>query len=306
VHSSNFFAPYLGLFYAHKLAVRLGKKTVFAISEDFVDTMTWGWIRTANTAFEKWMRRKTINKMEELVNKMVATSSLTFLCTPSVVSRYRSIAPNGVATLHSIHSLADIISEKDFLAKCNQIKSDSPLTIATICRHDPLKGLDFLIQAIAELKSRNLNVKVKIYGDGPITPMLKALTVRLGVGDRVSFCGVLSLKQIYRAVADVHLSAMPHRTNDFARAFYDSMVGGSPVIAFQTPASLGIVRDGVDGLTVPLDNIMALALAIERLHHDRSLLIGLAHNARTRALAETREIWYNYRAQKTRELFQKG
>ena len=95
---------------------------------------------------------------------------------------------------------------------------------------------------------------------------------------------------------------MPHRTNDFARAFYDAIAAGLPVIAYRTENSEGTIRDGVDGLLVTRDNVIALALAIVHLHEDRPLLIKMAHAARRRALIETQEIWHRLRKESIDEM----
>ena len=81
------------------------------------------------------------------------------------------------------------------------------------------------------------------------------------------------------------------------------MAGGAPVIAFRTPASLETVRDGVDGLLAPLDDIEGLADTIRRFHEDRALLARCAVAARERALRNTRSAWYRLRADWTRALF---
>ena len=304
VHISNYFPPYLGLFYAHGLAVKQGKKTLLVIPEDFYDMMAWEWVRNAPTSFERWLRQKQLNIMERKVRKAAEKSSLTFLLTPPVVNLYRLIIKNGVAVRHTNHTTEDVITEKELEAKCTEIQNGAPLKIIAACRHAPLKGLDFLVHAIALLKKRNITVQCTIYGHGNITNDLKQLAKRLEVDDKVNIPGALQPgKSIFKAFAEAHVCAMPHRTNDFARSFYDAIAGGTPVIAFHTPASMGTIRDNVDGLLVPLDNVITLSLGIERLHNDRQLLTNLAMNARSRALVETQEAWGEYRAEKIKELF---
>ncbi|MBL8150873.1 MAG: glycosyltransferase, partial [Blastocatellia bacterium] len=98
--------------------------------------------------------------------------------------------------------------------------------------------------------------------------------------------------------------ALAHRTNDFGRAFFDAMAAGSPVVAFRTEASSNTVRDGVDGLLSPMDDVESFAATIKRFHDDRPFLIRVANEARKRALENTRTFWFNLRAGWTKELFQ--
>ena len=126
----------------------------------------------------------------------------------------------------------------------------------------------------------------------------------MGLEDQVLFPGSLPPgADVYRAIAAGHIFAMPHRTTDFGRAFYDAMAGGSPVIAFRNEASTETVRHEVDGLLAPLDDIEGLAATIQRFHCDRKLLTACSRSARERALANTRSSWYQLRAELTKSLF---
>jgi glycosyltransferase involved in cell wall biosynthesis len=303
VHTSNLFPPYLCLLYAHNLAVKLKKKTVFVIPEDFHDMLAWEWVRLANTRLERWRRQRTLARMDRKIQQAVTHASLTLLGTPPAVNLFRLYAKNGYAFRDTTHQAKEVIGEQALEEKCREILENVPLRIVTVCRHKPLKGLDFLIRAIGELKKRDIFVTASLYGEGPMTPALKTLVAQLGVVDRVFFPGPLKPgPDVYQAFFQAHFSVMPHRTNDFARSFFDSLVGGCPVVAFSTEASEGTVRDNIDGLLAPRDNVIALSLAIERLHRNRSLLVELAKNARVRALVENRDCWHQFRANLVLEL----
>ena len=306
VHSSNAFNPYLCLLYAHFQAARLNKKTVFVVAEDYHDSLIWEWVRLAKTPFQRFMRDIVVSHMDRLMQEAVAVASLSLLFTPAVVRRFRLYAANGIAVRDTTHTLNDIISEDAFAQKCQAIASGTPLKLVAACRHKPLKGLDYIIRAIAELKKRDIYVEADLYGDGPMTAELTHLAKYLDVDDRVRLPGILTADhKIFKAIADAHIGLMLHRTNEFARALYDSLAGATPVLAFRTPASEGSVRDGTDGMLIPLDNAIALAVAIERLNNDRSLLINLCKNSRDRAKSETRTIWHKFRSDLIEELFSK-
>ncbi len=307
VHTSNCFAPYLGLAYAHDLAVKLRKKTVFVIAEDFHDMLDWEWVRTGSSQVERQRRRRQLAVLDWRVRRSASTADLTFLHTPAAVQRYRNSARNGIAIRQPGHEREDVIPCAEFEQKCAAIAAGAPLRIVAACRHKPLKGLDFLIAAIQLLAQRGIRVSAELYGDGPQTASLQRSIECLQLTDRVSLPGVLAPgTDVYRATAVGHLFAMPHRTTDFGRAFFDAMAAGAPVIAFRTLASIDTVRDGIDGLICALDDVEALADAIARFHNDRQYLIRCAANARERALTNTRSIWHQLRAGWTRELLNAG
>jgi len=304
VHTSNPFPPYLGLMEAHNYAVSLKKKTIFAIAEDYQDMIEWEWVRLADSTFKRWRRNYQVYKMNCLVEEAARTASLTFLFTPAAIHLHRLQTKNGVALRDVTHAKEDVITEESLQKKCQAIREGKRLVIVAACRHKPLKGLDLLIRAIAVLKQWRISVHVHLYGHGSATKDLKELVQKLELQQEVDFPGHLNPgKELYEALSEADICAMPHRTNDFARAFYDAMAGGAPVIAFDTLASRGTVRHGVDGLLATQDNVIAYATAIRRVHEDRNLLIKMAKQARERALCETQEIWMQYRAEWIRELF---
>lgn len=305
VQTSNFFPPYERLSLAHDYAVKQGKKTVFVVGEDFYDMLGWEWVRTSSDSFTRWRRERTINRLNRRTEKSASSASLTLLHTPAAVSRYRLCAQNSFAIRQPEHDLEDVISGEMMEAKCATIANGSPLVVSAACRHKALKGLDFLIRAIALLAQTGIYVESKIYGEGEDTLSLKNLASRLSVSDRITFPGALPPgKAIYNAIAESHIFAMAHRTNDFGRAFFDAMAAGSPVVAFRTEASSNTVRDGVDGLLSPMDDVESFAATIKRFHDDRPFLIRVANEARKRALENTRTFWFNLRAGWTKELFQ--
>ena len=303
VHTSNLFPPYLVLAYAHHLAVRRGKKTLFAVVEDFKDMLGWEWVRTASTPHERWVREKELDRIDRCTRECARTATMTFLFTPPAVEQFRLDTSNGVVVRDTTHHADNVIDERMMEEKRRKIIEGETLEIIAACRHKPLKGVDLIVRAAAQLKKRGVPATFKLYGHGPLTTELQNLARDLGVEDCVAFPGALSPDQVYAEMAHAHAAVMAHRTNDFARAFYDAMTGGTPVIAFDTLSSRGTVRPDVDGLLVPLDNVIALAVAVERLHHDRELLAAMSRNAQRRALAETQEVWHAYRAERIRELF---
>lgn len=304
IHTSNYFPPYVDLSCAHDHAVRLQKKTVFVIAEDFVDMLDWEWVRMAESDFQRWRRKRLLRALDARVRRSAATASLTFMHTPAAVCRYRLAARNGIAIRQPGHEVEDVISGDRLRMKCAAIESGVPLVLVAACRHSPLKGLEFLVGAVSLLASLNVPVEARIYGEGESTGHLQSLARSSGVADSVSFPGPLPPgPEIYRAIAEGHAFIMPHRTNDFGRAFFDAMAGGTPVVAFRTPASVDTVRNGVDGLLTPLDDVEGLAAAIRHLHENRASVVSAAHAARERALVNTREAWFRWRAEWTRSLF---
>jgi glycosyltransferase involved in cell wall biosynthesis len=305
VHTSNFFFPYTALYYAHDLGVRYGKKTLFVVAEDFFDMLNWEWVRTSPNALQRFRRRRSLKKMDRMVRERVSSASLTFLHTPAAVARYREFAANAVAIRQPVHEQEDVIPVDEFEAKCARIRTGSDLTLLAACRMEPLKGVDFIIRAVALLKERGIRVRTYLYGGGKDLERLKRLSKQVGVEDTVLFQGMVAPgPEMRRALRSADLFLMPHLTTDFGRAFFDAIAAGMPVIAFRSIASQDTIRDSEDGLITPNADFEGLAEGVSRFHFNREYLISCAVAARERALVNTNSKWHQIRGRLIRNLFE--
>lgn len=302
VHTSNLFPPYLGLSYAHDLAVRMGKQTVFVIAEDFRDMLAWEWVRPAR-GLERWRRERELNRIDRRVRQSASTAALTLLHTPAAVERYRLHAQRSVAIRQPGHETDQVIGAENLAARLANMQGAKPLELVSACRHAGLKGLDLLLRALGLLKDRGIEVHATLYGKGPETAHLKTLASQLGIEHLVNLPGALTAGPVLdAALQQADLFVMAHRSTDFGRAFFDAMAAGLPVLAFRTPASSETVNDGLDGFLTPLDDVQGLAERIAALHRHRATLAAASQAARTRALENTRAEWFRIRAQWTSSL----
>lgn len=303
IHSSNLFPSYFCLAHGHFLANALGKKTIMVIAEDFYDMLQWEWVRPSQGTIKRLRREKNLADMDKLARKMLSTASLSFINTPGAVNRYRDSAKNGIAIRHINHELNDVINDEQLREKFQRLRNGAPLRITALARHNPIKGLDFFIHAIHLLRKENIPVEANIYGFGELTDYLTSLAKKLSLEDCIQFPGAVKPgEDLLRVMRQSDVFVMPHRTNDFGRTFYDAMTGGTPVVAFESGSSSQTVYHMVDGVLVPMDNVIALYQGLSMLHYDRERLIQLSFGAQRRARTDTRSNWLRVRADKLQEL----
>ncbi|HSS21525.1 MAG TPA: glycosyltransferase family 4 protein [Pyrinomonadaceae bacterium] len=107
-----------------------------------------------------------------------------------------------------------------------------------------LKGLEFAIRAMAELKTQ---AYLLVVGGDSIAPF-KRLAEQLGVADRVIFAGARSdLPSIYPA-ADAFV--LPTLYETFALVCIEAMASGLPVLACPVGGIEDYLRDGDNGLHI--------------------------------------------------------
>src|SRR5882757_8374433 len=186
VHSSNFFAPYLGLAYAHRIAVRSGKKTLFVVAEDFYDFMQWNLAESGTSGLRRLRSKLLLEKQDRLCRECLSSATVSFLHTPAAVKRYRLSATNGMAIRQPIHEAQDVIVRDALQNRLEHAATGIPLRLVVACRLEPLKGIDYLLRAVHLLKRQRVGVSLDIYGSGSQKQRLIDLASLLEIQDCVT------------------------------------------------------------------------------------------------------------------------
>lgn len=199
----------------------------------------------------------------------------------------RHIREQGVAEDRSaiIHTYADFQG----VAPADRAELTTPPKVPvalSLARLHPKKGLDTLLEAAVKLPDLHL----WIAGEGPLEAELKAQSKRLGIDHRVRFLGWRNDRGALLAACDV--VAFPSRYEPFGTVIVDAWAASRPLVAADAAGPAAYVKDGVNGLLVPKDDIDALASAIGRVIYDRKLAEKLVAGGRE-----------SYEAQFTRAAF---
>ena len=151
--------------------------------------------------------------------------------------------------------------------------ADGPVIVALGRLHEN-KAFDCLIRAFARLDSGCL----WLAGDGPEADALRMLAGDLGVAGRVHFLGWQSDPQSLIRAADIFVC--PSRHEPFGNVIAEAMACGKPIVATATNGARQIIKDGVNGLLVPIDDDDALAGAIKTMQQQPQLAQTLAEAGR--------------------------
>lgn len=158
--------------------------------------------------------------------------------------------------------------------------SDVPV-IVCIARHDPRKGVDRLVRALAILRRQGTPFRARIIGNGDLLDLHRSLAQRLGLDDAVSIEGFVEDR--WRVLREGHIFVLPSlQEGSGALAVIEAMAMGLPVVASAIDGIPEDVSENVEGLLVKPDDPSALAGALSRLVHSPKLRLTMGDAARRR------------------------
>jgi len=160
------------------------------------------------------------------------------------------------------------------------------VAVLGIGRLIPVKGFDYLIEAIALARANCPRVRLVLVGDGDTRAGLEAQAERLGLDGEVTFAGMAKREDVssYLAAADVVAVPSVHYAgfvDGLPNVALEAMAAGKPLVATRVGGLPDVVHDDLTGILVEERDPSALAAAIVRLANDPDLRNRLGENGRT-------------------------
>ncbi|WP_164008140.1 glycosyltransferase [Pyxidicoccus trucidator] len=195
-------------------------------------------------------------------------------------SKVRAL-PLGIDVSPYLHPSAEALAAE---ARWREEAAGAPLWLM-VGRLVYYKGLFTALEALTRVPGR-----LVVVGQGPLQAEARERAKALGVEDRVTWAGYLppeALAGAYRAATALWFPSNA-RSEAYGLSQVEAMASGLPVLNTAIPHSgvAWVSRHEETGLTVPVGDVAALALAARRLAEDPALAKRLGHAARERAVAE--------------------
>jgi glycosyltransferase involved in cell wall biosynthesis len=159
--------------------------------------------------------------------------------------------------------------------------------VAVASSDHPSKGINYLIEAVAKLKTER-PVELVIIGKGGLGRSVERAIERFGIVDSVRAVGRVEALEMVRLYAEAEVAVVPSLYEGFSLPAIEAMSCGVPLVA-TTGGALAEVVGPDGGVVVPPGDAGSLAIAIRDLLDDRARALDMGARARKRV--EQRFTW---------------
>ena len=148
-----------------------------------------------------------------------------------------------------------------------------------------LKGPDTFVAVVARVRERVPNLSVHL--TGPARGYVRRALDELGI----PYLHVLATtrRELGRAYQDVDVCLVASRQEGGPKSVLEAMASGVPVVSTRVGQAAELIADGENGLLADVDDLEALAAAVQRVHDDAHLRDSLRAAGRSSAEAHAEE-----------------
>lgn len=146
------------------------------------------------------------------------------------------------------------------------------------------KGLEHSLVAIRYLKDKGVPVRFHMIGDGPEMQRVLFTIHDLRIQENVILHGHLNQEEVRNVLQQSDLFLFSSLSEGLPNAVLEAMACALPVVTTDCGGTREAVRDGMDGMIVPLMDSEALASAALRLYQDPELRRKMGEAGRNQVL----------------------
>lgn len=160
----------------------------------------------------------------------------------------------------------------------------APFEVICVARLASAKAQHVLIKALDRIIQHDLDVQLRLVGDGPDRSELEQEVSRRGLQGRVVFEGWLNQERVRTMYQKADLFALSSFAEGVPVVLMEAMAMEIPCVATWVAGIPELIRNEIDGLLVAPSNEEELATAIMRLMRDPALRRRLGQAGRQRVL----------------------
>ena len=223
---------------------------------------------------EKYFNR--LSQEPNLANGWVVASTYTA----------RTLADNGVP-MEKIHVVPYGVDTSAFTKRNHAPDPNAQFRVIFIGSLIQRKGLSYLLDAVRELRSRN--IKVFLCGRGVVDSALIGNYSDLDIEVKIG----LARDELVQLAHTCDVFVLPSLIEGFAHVIVEAMACGLPVITTDHTCGPDIINEGEEGFIVPIRDARAIAEKLAWSMDNRAALADMGDKAATQAATLT---WERFRA----------
>jgi glycosyltransferase involved in cell wall biosynthesis len=150
--------------------------------------------------------------------------------------------------------------------------------LAAIGCHTERKGVRFVVPALSSVLRRHPTVRATLLGGHSVEARDR---YDADVRGQIDTLGEYALANLPALLRNHHVVVHPSLAEGFGKSLIEAMACGLAPVATPVGGAADILRDGANGLIVPLRDGPAIERALRRLIEDRALLDRLRRSAHT-------------------------
>lgn len=165
----------------------------------------------------------------------------------------------------------------EFLKEKSEASKDK--VIVTVGSLQEKKNHKLLIETFSKLTNKYPDYKLVIYGDGELRDSLTEFIRKLNIEDKVELPGFVN--NINESISKASMFVLSSNVEGIPNALIEAMSLGLPCVSTRCAGGGAefLIEDGVNGLLAPVNDVNALAGAMERVLSDKEFANKLGNNA---------------------------
>jgi glycosyltransferase involved in cell wall biosynthesis len=238
---------------------------------------------------QRWLSTSLAKRAANMATYVVATGEgwrRRFIERWGVEGSKVSVVENGT-------QMVDLISRAQIKSFQNSVDPQQPVTLIFVGGFDPWQGLPLLVQAVSQVLSNGVNIRLLLVGSGTEYENITSLVHDLNLDPYITFTGQLPADQLAECLkkADIGLSVYQGREEYSGLKLLDYKAAGLAIIAAGKDGQPAILEHGRTAWIIPPGDVDALAVAICALATDPVMCKNLGREARYEV--EQKHSWRN-------------
>jgi len=229
------------------------------------------WGRGSDVYLPHWSTKLTSKIAMKNADSVIALTEDMRQAMRSVYDRNIAVIPNGINLKE--HTEKRPVKEVECFSK----------NVLFVGRLHPIKGVQYLLQAMKIVHEKMPDVKLILVGDGEERERLESLTDSLEIQECVEFVGRVPHERVTDYMNQSDIFVLPSLSEGFPVTILEAMTCGLPIVATRVRGVLDIIENDINGYLVDSMNPEQIAWALQKILENEQLRENISSNNRDEA-----------------------